>query len=324
MKCRIFILIIALTVNSLKVVIAQQDSAKGNLSKHDSVRVQQDSAKCNLNKTDSVSAENNQEVSLQMDSANTENNQEESLQEYIDTFYHGSPLNINSEFGWDTKMINSGHFDSKNMTDTVLFALTDTSSHEYFYPPFENYVTCGFGYRRYLFHFGIDIKLQKGDSVRAAFDGLVRVTKYDRHGFGNVVVIRHVKGLETIYGHLSKVLVNPNQTVKSGDLIGLGGTTGRSTGCHLHFEMRYMGEPFDPDCFYDFENHILKKDTLAISKDNFEYLIELRKAKYCVIRKGDTLGHIALRYHTTISSICHLNKITPKTLLRVGRKLRYI
>ncbi len=259
----------------------------------------------------------------QNDSINAEDNQEALFQDFLDTIFHNDSLNVNCIFGWDNKMINSGHFDSQHMTDTILFRVSDPLTHESFYPPFNNYVTCGFGYRRSLFHFGTDIKLQKGDSIRAAFDGLVRVTKYDRHGFGNVVVLRHVKGLETIYGHMSRVLVVPNQEVKAGDIIGLGGNTGRSTGYHLHFETRYMGEPFDPSCFYDFTNHKLITDTLVITRANFEYLIDIRKAKYCVVHKGDTLGKIARNYHTSISNLCRLNNITSKTLLRVGRKIRY-
>ncbi len=257
------------------------------------------------------------------DTVNLEDNQEALFQDYLDTVFRSDSLVVDSTLDWDNKKINSGHFDYQKMTDTVRFRVADPLTHEIFYPPFQSHVNCGFGFRRNLFHFGIDIKLHKGDTVRAAFDGLVRVTKYDRHGYGNVVVIRHEKGLETIYGHLSKVLVLPNQVVKAGDVIGLGGSTGRSTGSHLHFETRYLGEPFDPSCFYDFENNKLITDTLVITKANFDYLVELSKIKYCTIRKGDTLGKIALRYNTTIASICRLNNISTKTLLRVGRKLRY-
>ena len=244
--------------------------------------------------------------------------QEDSFQSFLDTLYDSVDT-----AGWDTRMINTDSFDPAKMTDTIRIVLGDSLNHQHFIAPFKNYVTCGFGPRRRIYHFGTDIKLQKGDSVRAAFDGIVRVTKFDRRGYGNAIVIRHAQGIETIYGHLSKVLIEPNQYVKAGDLIGLGGSTGRSTGAHLHFEVRYHGEPFDPSCFYDFENYQLKSNTLVVSRANFEYLIELRKAKYCVIRKGDTLGRIAMRYHTSIKRICKLNGISTKTLLRVGRKIRY-
>jgi hypothetical protein len=152
---------------------------------------------------------------------------------------------------------------------------------------------------------------------------IVRITQYDRRGYGHVAVVRHASGLETIYGHLSKKLVAQNQPVKAGDAIGLGGNTGRSTGSHLHFEVRYRGEPFDPNYIVDFGACALRQDTLVLTKENFEYLVELRKAKWHTVRSGNTLGHIALRYHTTIHKLCELNHITRKTTLRIGRKIRY-
>jgi len=256
---------------------------------------------------------------LPVDSLNPVEMQEESFQSFLDTLYHSDV----DTSGWDTRMINNGSFDPSKMTDSICLVLVDSAKHIHFVAPYKNYVTCGFGPRRRIFHFGTDIKLQTGDSVYAAFDGMIRVTKFDRRGYGNAIVIRHAHGIETIYGHLSKVLVGQNQHVKAGELIGFGGSTGHSTGAHLHFEIRYHGEPFDPSCFYDFANFKLKSDSLIVSRANFEYLIELRKAKYCVIRKGDTIGRIAMRYHTSIVSICKLNGISKKTLLRVGRKIRY-
>jgi hypothetical protein len=252
------------------------------------------------------------------DTVGSAESQEESFQSFLDTLYNSVDTT-----DWDNRMINNESFDPAKMSDTIRFVLADSMHHLRFVPPFKNYVTCGFGPRHRIFHFGTDIKLQKGDSVLAAFDGIVRLTKYDRRGYGNAIVIRHAQGIETIYGHLSKVLVEANQPVKAGELIGFGGNTGRSTGSHLHFEMRYHGEPFDPSCFYDFADYKLKSDTLLLSRANFEYLIELRKAKYCVIRKGDTLGRIAMRYHTSIKKVCRLNGISTRTLLRIGRKLRY-
>ncbi|MGC8802316.1 MAG: peptidoglycan DD-metalloendopeptidase family protein [Bacteroidales bacterium] len=253
------------------------------------------------------------------DSTRVAEDQEDEFQQYLDTVFMG----VDTLY-WDYKMINSGRFDSKSMTDTIRIPLTDTSLNGLRYcHPFKNYVTSNFGQRRFIFHYGVDIKLYRGDPVCAAFDGVVRLTKYDRRGFGNVVVIRHPYGLETIYGHLSKVLVVPMQKVKAGDIIGLGGNSGRSTGSHLHFEIRYRGEPFDPNCFIDFNEYRLKTDTLVLTRKNFEYLIELRKAKYCTIRKGDTLYKIARRYNTTVAHLCKLNNISRHTILRPGRKLRY-
>lgn len=257
------------------------------------------------------------------DSLSNGEQQEADFQKYIDTIYHDNKYSGIDTFAWDNKMINSGHFNSMDMKDSIYIVLVDSSKQLYYVPPFKNVVTFGFGPRSWSWHFGVDIRLKRGDSIHAAFDGIVRVTKYDRRGFGNVVVIRHPSGLETIYGHLSKVLVKSDQKVKAGELIGLGGSSGRSTGTHLHFETRYLGEPFDPDYFIDFNSYQLKRDTLILSRNNFEYLIELRKAKFCSIRKGDTLYLIARRYHTTVNSLCRLNNISPKTILRIGRQIRY-
>jgi murein DD-endopeptidase MepM/ murein hydrolase activator NlpD len=276
-----------------------------------------------LLRQDSLAAQCDTIANKLSDSISISDQQEAKFQDYLDTLYKNDKYSGIDTFYWDNKMINSGHFESNDMKDTLCILLKDSSKHMYYYHPFKNYITSGFGPRGWFWHFGMDIKLKKGDSVLSAFDGIVRVTKYDLHGFGKVVVIRHPSGIETIYGHLSKVLVNPNQKVKAGDLIGLGGNSGRSTGSHLHFETRYLGEPFDPNCFIDFEKYKLKSDTLKISKNNFEYLVELRKAKYYTIRKGDSLSRIAYRHHTTITAMCKLNHITSKTILRVGRQIRY-
>jgi murein DD-endopeptidase MepM/ murein hydrolase activator NlpD len=247
---------------------------------------------------------------------------EESFQDFIDTIYQANDL-LADTFGWNSRLINSGRFDSKNMTDTICIPLKDKDGNRIYVAPFQNYVTSGFGPRRFIFHYGMDIKLQVGDTVRAAMDGVVRVSKFDKRGYGNVLVIRHRNGLETIYGHLSKPLVEYSEMVRAGQPIGLGGNTGRSTGSHLHLETRYYGEPFDPNCFYDFANQTLKRDTLVLNRDNFAYLVEIRKAKYCTIRSGDNLGRIARRYHTSITKLCKLNRISKKTILRIGRKIRY-
>ena len=101
-------------------------------------------------------------------------------------------------------------------------------------------ITSNFGPRWGRSHDGLDIKVYIGDTIRAAFSGKVRIVRYDGGGYGNFVVIRHNNGLETLYGHMSKQLVDENQVVRAGDPIGLGGNTGRSTGSHLHFETRRL------------------------------------------------------------------------------------
>jgi murein DD-endopeptidase MepM/ murein hydrolase activator NlpD len=189
--------------------------------------------------------------------------------------------------------------------------------------PVENVITHDFGPERYGWHYGVDMRVAYTDTIVSAMDGVVRLTKYDKRGFGRVVVIRHAQGLETIYGHLSKAYVTANQPVKAGEPIGMGGNSGRSTGPHLHFEIRYLGEPLNPHDFMDFDHFQLKYDTLVLTRASFEYLVELRKAKYYTIKSGDTLSGIAVRYHTTVSKLCALNGISSKTILRVGRKIRY-
>ena len=115
-------------------------------------------------------------------------------------------------------------------------------------------------------HHGLDVDLNIGDTVVAAFDGVVRYAQFNKSGFGNCVVIRHKNGLETIYGHLCKIDVAENQYVKSGQHIGLGGTSGHSTGPHLHFEMRYKDYSFDPQLLIDLSTQQLKTNSVIFDK----------------------------------------------------------
>jgi hypothetical protein len=245
---------------------------------------------------------------------------EDDFQKGLNSLFENAPFDVDT-FGWNTTKINAGHFNSETWSDTVRIPLVDTAEDHWYVHPFPNCVTSDFGQRDWFWHFGIDIRLHKKDSVRAAFDGIVRVIQNDRHGYGRVVVIRHGSGLETLYGHLCKELVLPNQEVQAGQVIGLGGNTGRSTGSHLHFETRFFGEPFDPNRLIDFENYELKSDTLVLTKADFAYLVDIRKAQWHVIRRGENLGRIARWYHTSISKICMLNHLSGRSLLKVGRKI---
>ena len=171
-------------------------------------------------------------------------------------------------------------------------------------------------------HKGLDIKLDKGDTIKAAFDGVVRYARYNRGGFGNLIILRHYNGLETYYAHLSKMLIKVNQVVKSGDPIALGGSTGRSRGPHLHFEVRYKDIPLDPLRMIDFDNQKLISNVLPVTKKVFypnDYDVNAVIVK---IKKGDTIGKLAKKYHTSVKEICAMNKIKPNTTLRIGRSIR--
>ena len=125
-----------------------------------------------------------------------------------------------------------------------------------------------YGWRWHRGHHGVDIALRTGEPIRAAFSGTVRVASR-MGGYGNCIVLRHPNGLETLYGHLSKINVATNQQVNAGDIIGLGGSTGNSTGPHLHFECRFLYQTFDPEWILDFKNYGLRTRRLHLDKSYF-------------------------------------------------------
>ncbi len=215
-------------------------------------------------------------------------------------------------------------------------------------------VTSNFGYRWRRQHKGIDVKVYIGDTIRSAFNGKVRIVKYDRRGYGKYVVIRHYNGLETIYGHMSKWLVAENQEVKAGDPIGLGGNTGRSTGSHLHFETRLCGVALNPALMFDFHNqdvigdyYMFQRSTYqresAVAnrlrgagakggKNNAEMELARQKpaksavaanVRYHKVKKGESLSTIARKHGTTIKALCNLNHISTRTRLMPGQILKY-
>jgi LysM repeat protein len=158
--------------------------------------------------------------------------------------------------------------------------------------PFNGPTTSGFGFRSYRYHFGVDINLETGDPVSCAFDGKVRIAQKSKT-YGNVVVVRHNNGLETYYAHLSKLIVQPGQDVVAGQELGLGGNTGHSHGSHLHFEVRYKGQPIDPTSLIDFQNKKLKADVYNLTQEDFEYLMKTYKVVYRT-RKGKKV----VKYYT--------------------------
>ena len=160
---------------------------------------------------------------------------------------------------WDTRSVNPYH-DEKPLPDRFALWIVDTL--DSYCCPNKTRVYSKFGYRHGRRHQGVDLPYPTGTPVYAAFDGKVRVSDYVG-GYGNLIIIRHANGLETFYGHLSRRDKEPGDWVNAGDVIGLGGSTGRSSGPHLHFETRYQGYAFDPTCLIDFETGTLRHRLLT-------------------------------------------------------------
>ena len=202
-------------------------------------------------------------------------------------------------------------YDDVELPDSVIISMTG-----YVMPTDSTRITDKFGYRprRGRAHLGIDIKVRTGDTIRAAFDGKVRISRYERRGYGHYLVIRHPNGLETVYGHLSKKLVGENDIVHAGDPIGLGGNTGRSTGSHLHFETRILGNAINPAFMFDFPHQTAVTDYYVYSKNTREV--------YYKVKSGDTLSRIAIKNETSVANICKLNGISRNAIIKVGQTLR--
>lgn len=190
-------------------------------------------------------------------------------------------------------------------------------------------ITSPYGPRWRRMHKGLDIKVNIGDTIVAAFDGKVRIVNFERRGYGNYVVIRHENGLETVYGHLSKHLVSENEIVKAGEPIGLGGNTGRSTGSHLHFETRFLGIAINPIYMFDFPRQDIVADSYTFVKTKSHDSGSSRVSgggdgaiRYYKVRSGDTLSRIASKRGVSIDKLCKLNRISRKTILRPGQILR--
>ena len=190
-------------------------------------------------------------------------------------------------------------------------------------------ITSPFGPRWRRMHNGLDLKVNIGDTIVAAFVGKVRIVKYERRGYGKYVVIRHDNGLETVYGHLSKQLVEENQLVKAGEVIGLGGNTGRSTGSHLHFETRFLGIAINPVYMFDFPKQDIVADTYTFRKTksvkragSHDTQVADGTIRYHKVKSGDTLSRIAKLRGVSVSTLCKLNRIKPTTTLRIGQVLR--
>lgn len=249
---------------------------------------------------------------------------------------------------WDTLCVRRYSEIPPNSGDSIDLPLFNDYSTG-FVMPVEGTFLSPFGYRGRRVHAGVDIKLEAGDPVVAAFDGVVRMARY-YSGYGNCIVVRHYNGLETLYGHLSKIKVRVNQQVSAGDIIGLGGRTGRASCNHLHFETRFQGKAFNPKQLIDFDTYSLLSDTFTVTRSTYglsrDYLpgttisgmvadngsdnIKTKSSKaksskakkYHTIKSGDTLSALSRKYGTSVKQICSINGIKPSKTLKLGTKIR--
>jgi hypothetical protein len=224
---------------------------------------------------------------------------------------------------WSSDNINPYGVDINKFKDTVNLMLFDTNKDfKWSAPLAANRVTSEFGYRWRRWHHGVDLDVEIGDSILASFDGIVRVARYDRSGYGNFIVLRHYNGLETLYGHMSRLAIGIGDQVRAGELIGYGGNTGRSTGPHLHYEVRYQGYALNPRLIYDFDNNRIITNLFSITPDLFGHLTNHRQTMWYVVKKGDSLSKIASRHRTSTSKLYSLNKLNKSSVLRTGQRIR--
>ncbi len=224
--------------------------------------------------------------------------------------------------------INPYKYNATTVPKGAIINIIDSGMMEYITPCVCS-VNSPFGYRRwgryYQFHPGLDLNLPYGQPARAAFDGVVRLAKLTP-GYGNCVIIRHPNGLETLYGHFSALNVKPGDVVKAGDTVGFCGNTGYSFGAHLHFEIRYMGVPFNPALVVMTQKDSVKITCITIDnalfKSNTPPPPSKYKYVYHVVKKGENLSVIARKYKVSVAYLCKLNRITTKTILRPGKTLR--
>ncbi len=188
----------------------------------------------------------------------------------INDLYKENVLDTNKLFNtyWNNNVCHVRYKNLYHLKDTLFVNLLEGNKSVL---PHTGKITSRFGPRWGKMHKGIDLALKVGQEIKVPFPGKVRYAKYNSGGYGNLIIVRHYNGLETYYAHLDKINVKPNQLIEAGTVIGNGGNTGHSTGAHLHFEIRFMGNAINPEEVFDFVNGKLVLKTLTIVSRLFEY-----------------------------------------------------
>ena len=236
-------------------------------------------------------------------------------------WHDGADTPMGSLYGaWNTTNPNAYGPAPDPNDSLLLLKLTDPDWACGFSMPIEGIVTSRFGWRDGRNHNGVDIDLEVWDPVRSMFPGVVRFSGY-YGSFGRLVVVRHHNGLESFYAHLHRFKVNVGDVVEAGQVVGLGGSSGRSSGSHLHFELRFKGVPIDPGRVIDLSSGRLQADTLVLKRTRWSYAAYPRGTRFHTVEKGEHLYAIAERYGTSIHKLCELNGISRRSILRVGQQL---
>jgi murein DD-endopeptidase MepM/ murein hydrolase activator NlpD len=243
-------------------------------------------------------------------------------------------------------------YDTFGSRDELTISLADLGR-PFCYPYPGNRIS-DYGMRGRSMHTGVDIKATPNDTIRAALSGVVRMSK-TYSSYGNTVVIRHPCGLETVYTHNTKNLVKVNDIVRAGDPIALAGRTGRATTEHLHFEVRVMGEHFDPNLLLHTEARTIQPGTLHLRRQNGRITASNSALRteaseptqadaprvapateptgspqrtaaevpaVHTVQRGDTLYAIARKYSLTVEQLCELNGIAREGILSLGQQLK--
>lgn len=241
----------------------------------------------------------------------------------VDLFYNS----WNTETPWNPSV---NYFDS--LENTIVLSEIGNNDFTFEYPIqfkkkeeyyYHGTITSKYGWRDGARHNGVDLDLHVWDSVYSCYSGTVRLAKV-HGGYGRVVIVRHPNGLETLYGHLHRLNVQPGDQVKAGQIIGLGGSSGKSSGSHLHFEIRFQGIPINPEHLVDFKNRVSRGDDYILKKSQNALVAIEKGCSTHTVAYGDSPWKISNRYGMTISQFRELNGFTKKTRLSVGQIVKIV